>query len=118
MNKLWISIVVALLLIVLGLLPLLVRYGVLNENPLSFIGGTLRLLVLVLAALWLAVDARNESGYLKRGTEIAALIITIFVLIPVLNFVGVSVQLPVFLLSLQEYVFVISGLLLLIGSFQ
>ena len=117
-NKLYINITVSIILILLGLFPLLIRFNIMTSNPLNFISGVLRLLIIAFAALWLTIDARKETHYLKRITEIAALIMAIFLAIIVLNMVGVSVSVPVFLLNLQEYIFVISGVLLLIGSFQ
>ena len=101
MNKLWITIGAGMVLILLGLFPLLIKFNVMGSNPLGFVSGGVRLLIIAFAALWLAIDARKEAGLLKRATEIGALVMVVFLAVPALNMVGVAVSLPGFLLSVE-----------------
>ena len=104
-----------LLLLIYGLIPLLNSFGILAIKIPSFI-FILKLWVILGASVWLAVDAFMEEHFIKTITMIVALIMLLMVAVPLLYSAGLlPFTLPGFIFALENYVYSLAGILLLIG---
>lgn len=104
-------------LLIYGLIPILNNFGVIDfQLPASIL--LLKIWVLLGASIWLVIDAFMEAHFIKTITMIFALIMLLMVAIPLLNFAGwIPFNLPAFVFVLENYVYTISGLLLIVGPF-
>ena len=110
--------VFAIVLFSMGALPLLQGYGIISSNPLSFVSGTLKTLILLISALYLSIDGFGEEHMIKSLSLFTALIIALIVFVPIINQAGwISFTLPGFVYAIENYLFVLGGIFLIIGAF-
>ncbi len=110
--------VFALVLFSMGIIPLLQGYGILSSNPLSFISGVFKTLILLVSAFYLSIDGFGEEHLIKYLSLFTALIIALIVFVPIMNSAGwISFILPGFIYAVESYLYVLGGIFLIIGAF-
>jgi len=119
----WISLVLGLILLVLGVLPLLAKLGIFGGvNPIAFVTNilTANILQYIVAAagLVLIIDAFMEMDALRTWTLVIGLIVLALGLIPVLSSFGIiGFTIPFLTALIYQLIFVIEGVLLIIAAF-
>jgi len=114
----WISGIVGLAILLLGLLPLIGRFTFLNDLPMTLVTW-----VVAIAGLYLAVNSiieitnSNVVGWVSFGIALAALIIGFF---PVLHSLGIGPEWFGFSWlgrTFYNIIFVIEGAFLMVATF-
>jgi hypothetical protein len=118
-DKSWWSLLFAVIMLVAGGLPLLVKFNVLSWNISWLTGtiGTIAVYVLSLGALFLIIDSFMEG--LDEPNGLITFIIGVLLLAAgILTFLGILPFLSEILTPIVYYwIFAIEGILLFIGSF-
>jgi len=119
-DKSWLSLLFAVIMLVLGGIPLLVHFGILAWN-ISFLTGTIvkfASFVIAGGALFLIIDSFMEGLDEPNGvfTIIIGIILLVLGILPVIGitipFIG-SILTPI----VYYFIFAIEGVLLFIGTF-
>lgn len=118
----WISLILGVILLVLGILPLLATLKVLGSNPIAFVTNILGINILqyavAIAGLVLIVDAFMEMDTLRIVSLIVGVVVLAAGLIPVLNTFGIiGFTIPFLSALLYQVVFIIEGIFLVIAAF-
>ncbi len=118
----WISLILGLALLVLGVLPILEKLGILGANPIAFVTDTLTINILqyivAAAGLVLIIDAFMEMDSLRIWTLIVGLVVLALGLIPVLSSFGViGFTIPFLTALIYQIIFILEGILLVIAAF-
>lgn len=118
-DKSWWSLLFAVIMLVAGGLPLLVKFNVLSWNISWLTGtiGTIAVYILSLGALFLIIDSFMEG--LDEPNGLITFIIGVLLLAAgILTFLGILPFLSGILTPIVYYwIFAIEGILLFIGSF-
>ncbi len=117
-----VSFILGVIFLILGLVPLLDRFNIISFS-IPNIGGLFLWVLAVIGGLWLIFDGLREDQSFSFGighiTIIVGLILLAFGLIPLLyNFGIIPFTLPAFLNLISEVIYVIAGVLLIIGGFK
>jgi len=119
-DKSWLSLLFAVIMLVLGGIPLLVHFGILALN-ISFLTGTIvkfASFVIAGGALFLIIDSFMEGLDEPNGvfTIIIGLVLLVLGILPIIGitipFIG-SILTPI----VYYFIFTIEGILLFIGTF-
>ena len=123
-GKSFVGLVVGLLLTALGIIPLLQQYKIISFGLPTFLNGLLGSVIMyVLAAtgLYLIVQGFMEGfdSTIGKVTVVAGLVILVLGVIPLLSSFGViAFSIPFLTLTIFRVIFVIEGILLVIGAFN
>jgi hypothetical protein len=118
------SFLIGLVLTAFGIIPLLQQYKVISFGLPAFLNGFLGSVIMyVLAAtgLYLIVQGFMEGfdSTIGKVTVVAGLVILAVGLIPLLNtFHVITFSIPFLTMTIFRVIFVIEGILLVIGSFN
>ena len=113
-----VSYVVGGILLLMGLLPLLNTWGLMTFDLFLWFPGIMESVIVLLGALWLAIDGFGEEHFFKTASLIFALLLGIVVAVPIINAAGwLPFGLPNLVLATAAYLYVIGGALLIIGPF-
>lgn len=108
----------AFVLIIIGLFPILNRMSITSFDPTYILPMAIELLLVAVAALWLAIDGFGEEHIIKWLSLITAALLAIIIAIPVLNIMGwINFSLPSFMAKIENFLYVAGGVFLLIGAF-
>jgi len=118
----WISLILGLILVVLGVLPLLARFKILGANPIQFItnilGMNIAQYIVAIAGLVLIINAFMEADTLRIVSLIVGVIILAAGVIPVLNGAGViPFNIPFLSDLVYQILFIVEGIFLVIAAF-
>ena len=120
----WISLILGLILMVIGVIPLLATLKVIASNPIAIVTNVLGLNILqyivAIAGIVLIVDAFMEMDAIRAISLIVGIIIVALGTVPVLSSFGVipAVGFLSFLTAtVYHAIFVIEGLFLVIAAF-
>ncbi len=119
-DKSWVSLVFSLIILPLGVLPLLSKYGVISFSVSFLTSSIVKFATYILAggALFIIIDAFMED--LTESNAVVTIFIgLILLIIGILPIVGVSIPFINSILTPTVYYFLFSfeGLVLFIGSF-
>jgi len=112
------SLVCGLYLLLNGLPTALGLFGLPFPFLLSFMPSMVNFLFLIVSSLVLAIDGFGEDGMIKKLSLITAGVLAIFFIVPVLSYTGIAdIPLPGFLYAIQDWLYILAGLLLIRGIF-
>ena len=114
-----VSVVCIVLLSGYGLPDVLSDFGInIGFSLNKILPGIVGLLLVMLSALWLAVDGFGEKHLLKTISLVVAGILALYFAANVINMFGwISIPIPGFIEIIKSWLYVISAVLLLIGIF-
>jgi len=119
-----VSFVLGLVLLVLGGIPLLNGFGILPFGLPGFLTGIIASVFLYLCALggiWLLIDAwfEDASDMMRWSSVIVGLIVLVLGVVPLLNQFGViGFSIPGLSMTIYNAIFLVEGVLLVIGAFS
>lgn len=118
----WVSLILGLVLMVLGVLPLLANFKVLASNPIAIVSNVLTANILqyivAIAGLVLIIDAFMEMDTIRVVSLIIGIIVLALGVIPVLNsFNIIGFTIPFLTATIYQAIFVLEGLFLVIAAF-
>lgn len=119
--KNWSALLIGIILMALGLIPLLNKWGVIGFNLPGFLLGifsNIALYILAAGGLYLLIDSFMEDDTTRVISIGVALAIIAIGLIPLLNSFGViGFTIPFLSPTLYQILFVLEGLFLFIAAF-
>lgn len=109
------STICGLVLVSYGLPSVLNVFGIAFPTLFTFT-GIFELLVIMLSALWLAIDGWSEEHILKTISLTVAAILAIYFAVDVINMLKLlSIPVPAFLEIIKGWLYFVGGVLLFIG---
>jgi len=120
-GKNYLSIVLGLILLAVGLIPLLQTWGIVSWGLPGFIANVIAMIAVFVVAgggFWLLIDSIYENEGLKWLTAIVALVILVIGVIQILhNFAIIGFSIPFLTMTVYNYIFTVEGLGLIIAGF-
>ncbi len=112
------GLILGLLIFVMGIFPLLNKFGVLDFNlPYTPAGIVLEILLTVGGIYLMIMGFIEDEDFMKWVSIIAGIVVTIMGIIPLLANFGISIAIPFLAFLYSPYLYVIIGILLIIGAF-
>lgn len=118
----WISLILGLILMGIGILPLLEKFKLIGANPIAPVTNILTVSILqyvvAIAGLVLIIDAFMEMDTIRVVSLIIGIIVLASGIIPVLNsFHVIGFTIPYLTVTVYHVVFIIEGIFLIIAAF-
>ena len=112
------GLILGLLIFAMGIFPLLNKFGVIGFNlPYTPVGIVLEILLAVGGIYLMVMGFMEDEDFMKWTSIIAGIIVAVMGIIPLLANFGISIAIPFLGFLYSPFLYVIVGLLMIIGAF-
>ena len=112
------GLIIGLIILAMGIFPLLNQFGVIGFNLPYTPAGIFLEVILAIGGVYLFIMGIMEDvDFMKWISIVAGIIVAIIGIIPLLANFGINITIPFLAFLYSPYLYVIIGLLMLIGVF-
>ncbi|MBL7051079.1 hypothetical protein ISS04_02845 [Candidatus Woesearchaeota archaeon] len=112
------GLILGLLIFAMGIFPLLNKFGVIDFNlPYTPVGIVLEILLTVGGIYLMIMGFMEDEDFIKWVSIIAGIIVAVMGVIPLLANFGISIAIPFLGFLYSPILYVIVGLIMIIGAF-
>jgi len=116
-DQSWPGLILGILILIMGIFPLLNKFGVLEFNlPYTPTGMVLEI-ILAAGGIYLIVLSCFEDDFTKWTGIIMGLMVTILGILPLLGNFGINITIPFLTFLYNPYLYAFLGITLIVHSF-
>ena len=112
------GLILGLIILSMGVFPLLNKFGVINfDLPYTPAGIVLEIILTIGGIYLLIMGIMEDVDFMKWVSILSGIIVTVIGIIPLLANFGINIAIPFLAFLYSPYLYVIIGLMMLIGVF-
>ena len=112
------GLILGLIILAMGIFPLLNQFGVISFNlPYTPAGIVLEIILTIGGVYLFIMGIMEDVDFMKWVSIIAGIIVTTIGILPLLANFGINIAVPFLAFLYSPYLYVVIGLLMLIGVF-